>query len=173
MDTGVQTLSLGAELQHGGGVSGLWRCRRKTHAEEKEGLRGACHGSLSSELGGWPLSFKSRASLLFYALNSQLAGAATFLCTVLQWQQCSSSAWETHAGFPRLPAATRAPAPLWMEKPLGQMYKKLLEEMPGFLHPEEHKDVPGPSSWPSNFYFCYTTRVAPARAEHMENRWGD
>lgn len=27
--------------------------------------------------------------------------------------------------------------------------------MPEFLPPEEHKDIPAPSSWASNFYFCY------------------
>lgn len=62
--------------------------------------------------------------------------------------------WESQIRFPCLTAATQGPDPMQMEKPLGEMYKKVLEQMPGFLHPEEHKDVPAPSSWPSNFYFC-------------------
>lgn len=41
-----------------------------------------------------------------------------------------------------------------MEKPLDRVHKNILEQIPGFLRPEEHKDVPAPSPG-HNFYPCY------------------
>lgn len=56
------------------------------------------------------------------------------------------------------------------------MFKKMLEQMPEFLPPEEHKDVRASSSWPSYFYFCYEKerkRCCPIKGKARGKRTRD